>query len=452
MSSSTPPDPRFDSPTEPDASAPPTPENAADPMWSAQPEMYGATPTVPPPAQPYPTTPTYQPPYQPGPQYQPPQPPNRRGGLPPWAIALLVVVAIALVIGGVGVGLALSRTGSNSPTARDALPAATIPVAPAATDLQQQVVSVIQTVQPSVVQVQSTGAQGGGIGSGEIVRSDGYIVTNDHVVAGFSQFSVLLSNGKSYAATLIGEDAQDDLAVLKISTGAALQPIAFGDSGKAQVGQFVVALGSPLGLQQSATFGIVSALNRSASEGPNGPARELTGLIQTSAPINPGNSGGALVDLSGQLIGVPTLGAVDPNSGGTAPGIGFAIPSNRVQFVMDQLIKNGHLVNSGQGFLGVEGQDVTPQLASAYNLNAQSGVLVVGFANAASGASPAQAAGIQQQDIITAVDGQTVNSSNDLAAALQSKAPGTQVKITLMRGSNQQTVTVTLGERPTNAG
>lgn len=440
MSSSTPPDPRFDSPTEPDASAPPTPENAADPMWSAQP--YSSAPSYQP----------YQPPYQPGPQYQPPQPPNRRGGLPPWAIALLVVVAIALVIGGVGVGLALSRTGSNSPTARDALPAATIPVAPAATDLQQQVVSVIQTVQPSVVQVQSTGAQGGGIGSGEIVRSDGYIVTNDHVVAGFSQFSVLLSNGKSYAATLIGEDAQDDLAVLKISTGAALQPIAFGDSGKAQVGQFVVALGSPLGLQQSATFGIVSALNRSASEGPNGPARELTGLIQTSAPINPGNSGGALVDLSGQLIGVPTLGAVDPNSGGTAPGIGFAIPSNRVQFVMDQLIKNGHLVNSGQGFLGVEGQDVTPQLASAYNLNAQSGVLVVGFANAASGASPAQAAGIQQQDIITAVDGQTVNSSNDLAAALQSKAPGTQVKITLMRGSNQQTVTVTLGERPTNAG
>jgi S1-C subfamily serine protease len=440
MSSSTPPDPRFDSPTEPDASTAPTPENAADPVL---------------PAQPYPSVPPYQPyqpSYQPGPQYQPPQPPNRRGGLPPWAVALLVVVAIALVIGGVGVGLALSRTGSNSPAARNALAAATIPVAPAASDLQQQVVNVIQTVQPSVVQVQSTGAQGGGIGSGEIVRSDGYIVTNDHVVAGFSQFSVLLSNGKTYPAQLKGEDPQDDLAVLKISTGAALQPIAFGDSGKAQVGQFVVALGSPLGLQQSATFGIVSALNRSASEGPNGPARELTGLIQTSAPINPGNSGGALVDLSGQLIGVPTLGAVDPNSGGTAPGIGFAIPSNRVQFVIDQLIKNGHLVNSGQGFLGVEGQDVTPQLASAYNLSAQSGVLVVGFANAANGASPAQAAGIQQQDIITAVDGQTVNSSNDLGAALQSKAPGTQVKITLMRGSNQQTVTVTLGERPTNAG
>ncbi|HEX5571747.1 MAG TPA: trypsin-like peptidase domain-containing protein, partial [Ktedonobacterales bacterium] len=272
------------------------------------------------------------------------------------------------------------------------------------------------------------------------------------VVAGFSQFSVLLSNGKTYPAQLKGEDPQDDLALLKISPSSTLQPIAFGDSAKAQVGQFVVALGSPLGLQQSATFGIVSALNRSASEGPGGPAQELTGLIQTSAPINPGNSGGALVNLSGQLIGVPTLGAVDPNSGGTAPGIGFAIPSNRVQFVMQQLIQNGHLVNSGQGFLGVSGADVTPQLAATYGLSAQSGVLVVGFANSASGSSPAQQAGIQLQDIITAVDGQAVSNSNDLAAALQTKSPGTQVKITLLRGTSHQTVTVTLGERPTNAG
>ncbi|HEY8325751.1 MAG TPA: trypsin-like peptidase domain-containing protein [Ktedonobacterales bacterium] len=451
MSSSTPPDPRFDSPTEPDGAAsqmpeipapPTTPTTPAPPTTPLPPDSYGAPP------QPYPTYPQYQR----GPEYQAPQPPRQRSRLPSWAVPLLVIMAIVLIIIGVGAGLALSRAGSNTPTARDVLPAATIPVAPAATDLQQQVVNVIRTVQPSVVQVQSTGGQGGAIGSGEIVRSDGYIVTNDHVVAGFSQFSVLLSNGKSYPAQLKGEDPQDDLALLKIDTGSALQPIAFGDSGKAQVGQFVVALGSPLGLQQSATFGIVSALNRTASEGPSGPARELTGLIQTSAPINPGNSGGALVDLSGQLIGVPTLGAVDPNSGGTAPGIGFAIPSNRVQYVVDQLIKNGHLVSSGQGFLGIEGQDVTPQLASAYHLSAQSGVLVVGFANAANGASPAQQAGIQQQDIITAVDGQTVNTSDDLAAALQSKSPGTQVKISLLRGSSQQAVTVTLGERPTNAG
>ncbi|MGH2518038.1 MAG: S1C family serine protease, partial [Ktedonobacterales bacterium] len=202
--------------------------------------------------------------------------------------------------------------------------------------------------------------------------------------------------------------------------------------------------------QQSATFGIVSALNRSASEAPNGPAGELTGLIQTSAPINPGNSGGALVDLSGKLIGIPTLGATDPNSGGTANGIGFAIPSNRVQFVANQLMKNGHLVTTGQGFLGIIGEDVTPQLASAYNLPTQSGVLVTGFANDTAGASPAQKAGMQKSDIIVAVNGQQVTNNGDLAAALQSVSPGTQVTLTVQRGSSQQTIKVTLGERPTN--
>jgi S1-C subfamily serine protease len=366
-------------------------------------------------------------------------------------VGLLTVIALLLVIVGVGVGFALSR-GAPSTSSVAAQPAATIPVAPAAQDLQQQIINVVHTVQPSVVQVQSQGSQGQAIGSGEIISGDGYIVTNDHVVTGFSQYSVLLSNGKTYPATLKGEAPQDDLAVLKISTGTTLQPIAFGDSNKAEVGQFVVALGSPLGLQQSATFGIVSALNRTASEGNNGPAQELTGLIQTSAPINPGNSGGALVNMSGQLIGLPTLGAVDPNSGSAANGIGFAIPSDRVKFVMNQLIQNGRLVNSGQGFLGIQGVDVDSQVASSNNLSVQSGVMIYGFANSASGSSPAQAAGLKKQDVITAVDGQTVNDNNDLASALLSKQPGAQVKITYVRGTNTSTVTVTLGERPTNAG
>ena len=146
-----------------------------------------------------------------------------------------------------------------------------------------------------------------------------------------------------------------------------------------RVGQFAIAIGSPLGLKQSATFGIISALNRSAQEGAGGTTSVLTGLIQTSAPINPGNSGGALVDLQGRLIGVPTLGAVNPESGSTADGIGFAIPSNRVKFVADQLIKNGHLVNSGQGYMGIEGVDVTSAQAQANNLPVQQGVLISGF-------------------------------------------------------------------------
>jgi len=217
------------------------------------------------------------------------------------------------------------------------------------------------------------------------------------------------------------------------------------------VGQFAIAMGSPLGFSQSATFGIVSALNRSASEGQNGPAQELVGMIQTSAPINPGNSGGALVNLEGQLIGIPTLGAVDPSTNSQAPGIGFAIPSNRVQYVVKQLIQYGKLVNTGQGFLGVRGTDVTPQIASTYNLPVQQGYLIVGFANDAQGQSPAQNAGLKVNDIIIAVDGQTVTGSGDLAAALLSKSPGTKVTVTVQRGNSKVNVPVTLGEYPASA-
>ena len=324
----------------------------------------------------------------------------------------------------------------------------TVVVPPAAQDLQQTVINVIHAVQPSVVQVMSSGNGGGGIGSGEIVSADGYIVTNNHVVAGGSSYAVSLASGSQpQSAQLIGTDPQDDLAVLKI-TASNLRPINFADSAKAQVGQFSIALGSPLGLQQSATLGIVSALNRTATENLNGQTFQLIGLIQTSAPINPGNSGGALVNLQGELIGVPTLGAVNPESGTAAAGIGFAIPSNRVKFVMDQLIKHGRLVNSGQGFIGIQGEDVTPDLASAYNLPVQSGVLVVGFAPDASGSNPAQQAGVKQGDIITAVNGTAVANSGDLAGALESQSPGTKVTLSIARGSSKQQITVTLGQRP----
>ncbi|HKV83596.1 MAG TPA: trypsin-like peptidase domain-containing protein [Ktedonobacterales bacterium] len=351
---------------------------------------------------------------------------------------LATLAALCLVLAGCN--------GSSSPKARAS---STVAVPASASDLEQTVVSVIANVQPSVVEVVSQGGQGEAIGSGEILSKDGYIVTNDHVVDGFSTFHVVLSTGQQLPAQLVGKSPQDDLAVVKVS-GPNLHAITVGDSAKARVGQFAVALGSPLGLAESATFGIVSALNRTASEAPNGPAGTLTGLIQTSAPINPGNSGGALVNLQGQLIGIPTLGAVDPNTGSGANGIGFAIPSNRMTYVTQQLIAHGHLVSSGQGFLGISGQDVTPQLAAAYNLPAQSGVIVSGFANDATGSSPAQAAGIKTGDIITAVNGQAVANNGDLSAALISQAPGTQVTVTVQRGSSQQQIKVKLGERPPN--
>jgi S1-C subfamily serine protease len=327
----------------------------------------------------------------------------------------------------------------------------TVAVPPAAVDLQQTVENVIHVVQPSVVEVRSSGVQGQGIGSGEIIDTSGHIVTNDHVVTGFQTFQVVLSNGKSLSASLVGEAPQDDLAVLKVNQ-SGLAPINFADSSQVRVGQFVVALGTPLGLAQSATFGIVSADDRTATEAPNGPAGALAGLIQTSAPINPGNSGGALVDLTGKLIGIPTLAAVDPNIGSPANGIGFAIPSNRVKFIADQLVKNGHVVSTGQGFLGVQGQTVTADLATAYGLPANHGFLVTGFANAAGGASPARSAGLQMNDIIIAVNGSTINADGDLSGQLLLLSPGTNVQITVQRGNAQKTFTVKLGERPPTNG
>ncbi|MGH2486776.1 MAG: S1C family serine protease, partial [Ktedonobacterales bacterium] len=211
--------------------------------------------------------------------------------------------------------------------------------------------------------------------------------------------------------------------------------------------------GNPYGQRDTATFGTVSGLNRTESESPDGPAAILTGMVQTSAPIAPGNSGGALVNMRGQLIGIPTLGATTQQTGtsGATTTVGFAIPSNEVNSVARQLIQTGHVTTTTEGFLGVQGQDVTAQLASADGLSAQSGVLIAGFANDAAGTSPARAGGLRSSDVIVAVDGQSVTDSNDLAAAVASQAPGKAVTVTVARGSGQVTLDVTLGQRPANA-
>jgi S1-C subfamily serine protease len=318
-------------------------------------------------------------------------------------------------------------------------------LSPTTQDLQQNVISVIHMVQPSVVEISSSGMQGGAIGSGEILTSDGYIVTNNHVVAGFTSYTVALANGQSVPAQIVGTAPEDDLAVLRIHD-VHLRPIAVGESRAVQVGQFALAMGSPLGLQQSSTLGIVSAMNREAGEAQGGPL--LTGLIQTSAPINPGNSGGALVDLRGRLIGIPTLGATNPENGAAANGIGFAIPSDRMTFITDQLIKYGHVVNSGQGFLGIQGVDVTPELSNYYSLPVSSGVLIVGFTTGASGTSPAQQAGMRRGDIVVQVNDAPISNQADLEGVLLSQAPGTKVSVTVQRGTGQHSVMVRLGERP----
>jgi S1-C subfamily serine protease len=377
-----------------------------------------------------------------------PQRPRRRGLAVIGALVALFLVLVVGVAAGTAIGRATATTTANGNTiVLGSSSAPNVTVSSSTTTLQQDVKNVAKAVAPSVVKITSTGTSGEAVGSGNILTADGYIVTNDHVVTGFSSYTVQLSNGTTYTAQLIGESPQDDLAVIKINA-TGLTPIAFADSSQAQVGDFVIAIGNPLNLGESVTFGIVSLLNQTASEQPNGPASTLTGLIQTSAPINPGNSGGALVNLKGQLLGIPTLAAINPESNGATTSIGFAISSNRVQFVAKQLIEQGKVTSTGQGFLGIEAQDVTPQVAAANGLSVQSGVLVHSFANDAAGVSPAQQAGLQTNDVITKVGSTTVNNNADLSGALQNQAPGSKVTLTIVRGASTITVTVTLGERP----
>jgi putative serine protease PepD len=199
-----------------------------------------------------------------------------------------------------------------------------------ASSVQTQFVNTVKTVLPSVVEVRTSE----GLGSGVVIDTNGNIVTNAHVVGSSQSSQVRTSSGKSFGATLVGTSSDKDLAVINVQ-GAKLSAAKFGDSSKLRVGDVVLALGNPLGLASSATNGIVSAVGRSVNESST---VALRGLVQTSAPINPGNSGGALVDISGRVVGIPTLNAVDPEDNQLADGIGFAIPSNSVKSVAGQLL------------------------------------------------------------------------------------------------------------------
>jgi putative serine protease PepD len=296
-----------------------------------------------------------------------------------------------------------------------------------ATALENQFISVISRVSQSVVVIQTES----GLGSGVIVDTEGNIITNAHVVAGFTSFRVYLATGKAYDASLIGAFVPDDLAVIRI-TAPDLQPAVFGDSDHLRVGSIVMAVGSPLGLQSSVTEGIVSAIGRQVTE-PNGIA--LPPLIQTSADINPGNSGGALVDLNGEVIGIPTLAAQDPQAGGTAPGIGFAITSNVVKDIASQLITSGRVTNSHRAYLGVQVADVpNGQGVSIYSL--------------VSG-GPADKAGLKAGDVISAIDGRSIPDQQTLASVLSGLQPRQSVSVQVTRADGSGTsVPLILGELP----
>jgi putative serine protease PepD len=335
--------------------------------------------------------------------------------------------AIAAVIVAATILLAACGGGSGSSNGEPASSTSGNAATSAADLLQQRYVDTISAIGPSVVQVQTSA----GLGSGIVLDSAGNVVTNDHVVGTFKRFQVTDSTGKRYAATLVGTYAPDDLAVVHVE-GSQLPPASLGDSSKLQVGDIVLAVGNPLGLQSSVTNGIVSALGRTVSESTS---VTLPDLIQTSTPINPGNSGGALVDLTGKVVGIPTLAAIDPENQQQANGIGFAIPSNTVKEIADQLISDGRVVRSNRAYLGVE-------LAT---LSSGGGVLI----SSVTANGPAATAGLAAGDTITTIAGQPVQSIDDISETLANLKPGEKVSLGIRTPQgNAETVTVTLGQYP----
>jgi Do/DeqQ family serine protease len=269
------------------------------------------------------------------------------------------------------------------------------------------------------------------LGSGVIVRADGHILTNHHVVDGAEDIKVDLATRSSYSAKLVGSDAPSDLAVLKISAGG-LPVLELGDSDKVRVGDVCLAVGNPLALGESVTAGIVSAKGRATglSDG------SFQDFLQTDAPINQGNSGGALVNTRGELIGINSQ-ILSPNGGGNI-GIGFAIPSNMARNVMNQLIGRGKV---DRGMLGVGIQQLSSELARSMGLKEVRGVLV----NSVTPGGPADKAGIKTGDVILQFNGKDVNDPNELRNDVAGSAPGTDVTLTILREGNQQQVHVRTG-------
>jgi putative serine protease PepD len=371
------------------------------------------------------------------------KPRKERG--PGFAVAAAALVA-ALVGGAAGAGgawYAVSRDdeqqvrdpgaslGRGTSTPRDTSP--------------HSVAEIAKNVVPTVVSIDVRNGSGAGTGSGVIIRSDGYIVTNNHVVEGADEVSVTLADGTEADATVVGRDPDTDLAVIKARvTGVPVAEL--GRSNDLQVGDPVVAVGSPLGLAGTVTSGIISALNRSLDiPGQDGQAPILlVNAIQTDAAINPGNSGGALVDREGRVIGInaATASTGGPFGGNTGSiSIGFAIPIDEARAVSQEIIRTGKATHP---FLGISGNDITPQTAQQFGLATRQGALVMEVTPG----GPAERAGLRPRDIIVRLGDEQVTSMGDLIGAIRSHRIGQTVPVTYLRDGRQATVRATLQQKP----
>jgi S1-C subfamily serine protease len=355
-----------------------------------------------------------------------------------WLCRRTAAPAVVLALAAGLAACTSGHTNSGQPAAAGATPSGG--TGNSAAGLQQDFERVVAQVLPSVVEIRTRN----GTGSGVVYDSAGNIVTNAHVVGNATDVTVLLATGsKQLPAKVIGTFAPDDLAVVRADTGgSSLRPATFGRSAGVRIGQIVLAMGNPLGLTASVTEGIVSATGRTVSEagatGAGGTSSALiTSAIQTSAPINPGNSGGALVDLSARVIGIPTLAALQPENGGAAPGIGFAIPSDTVRNIAGQLIADGRVTRSDRAALGISAETV----ASDQGQPAGAGVVSV------TNGGPAAKAGLKPGDVIVSVAGQPTPDTATLQSVLAAHKPGDKVQLKVLRPGTGQThtISITLG-------
>lgn len=344
-------------------------------------------------------------------------------------VAIGVVLVITFVV-----GFLLGATTINVRTETDSTPAGTgRGGAPLLLSSETAIVDLVRNVGPTVVAIQSTSTEGTAFGSGVIVRPEGYILTNNHVIEGGGPVTVTLADGREVSARRMGGDPRVDLAVLKVDAGR-LRAVPIGDSDTLQVGQIAVAIGNPYGFERTVTVGVVSALNRSIPGG----GSALTNLIQTDAEINPGNSGGPLLDSRGQVIGINTAAVTGQRGVG---GLGFAVPINTAQRVISSVLEFGRVIVP---WIGTAYGDVTPEMASAFGLPVEHGVIVAEVVTN----SPAAKAGIRRGDIIIRVNNTNIEDGGDLQRVFRDKTVGDTMNITLIRSNREVRVRVTLEEMP----